>query len=405
MFKLRESFFVLIILGSLVWVSFWAGAIWRGSTDQDQLALTEGQSVNVDLAPFWKTWKIINEKHVDTRAASSSPITDQEKVWGAIDGLVRSLEDPYSEFLPPADKKQFDQDIQGQFGGVGIELGVRDEALTVISALPDTPARQVGIKSGDKIIQINDKPTSQLSLSEAINNIRGEVDTTLRLKIDRKGEKKPLDFKLVRAIINVPTIETKKLPAGVFLIRLFNFGATAPNLFRSALREFVQSGNDKLIIDLRGNPGGYLDAAVDIASWFLPLGKIVATEDRGREVKPILYQSRGYNIFTDQLALIVLVDGGSASASEILAGALHEYGRARLVGEKTFGKGSVQELIPIAEDSSLKLTVARWLTPRGVSISHNGLEPDVIVKAATSTDPTKTEDDPVLDRAVQLLTK
>ncbi len=188
---------------------------------------------------------------------------------------------------------------------------------------------------------------------------------------------------------------------GIFVIRLFSFTATAPELFRSALRKFVESGSHKLIVDLRGNPGGYLDAAWDMASWFLPAGDIIVTEDFGGKDTNKIYRSKGYNIFGKDLQMIILVDGGSASASEIFAGALQEHGKAKLVGVKTFGKGSVQELIPVTADTSLKVTIARWLTPSGHNLSHDGLNPDVAV-SITQKD-IDTKNDAQMNKAVEIL--
>ena len=188
----------------------------------------------------------------------------------------------------------------------------------------------------------------------------------------------------------------------VFIIRLYNFSANSPSLFRESLREFAVSGKDKLILDLRGNPGGYLEAAVDMASWFLPAGKVIVREDFGKKAEPVVYRSKGYDVFNESLKMVILVNAGTASASEILAGALSEHGKAKLVGEKTFGKGSVQELVKVTSDSSLKITVARWLTPNGVSISKNGLKPDIEVPI--TKEDLENKRDVQIDKAIQLLT-
>jgi carboxyl-terminal processing protease len=193
------------------------------------------------------------------------------------------------------------------------------------------------------------------------------------------------------------------MPNGVFIINLYSFSAPSPNLFRGALREFVQSGSDKLVLDLRNNPGGYLEAALDMASWFLPTGKTVVTENFGDKMAPEVYRSKGYNIFTDKLKIVILVNEGSASASEILAGALQEYNKAILVGTKTFGKGSVQELVPITGDTSLKITVAHWFTPLGKPISNGGLTPNIQVDLTAEN--TKNGADPQMDAAVKYLLK
>ena len=210
-------------------------------------------------------------------------------------------------------------------------------------------------------------------------------------------------------MIDIPTIETevkenKNIRDGVFIIRLYSFTAVSPNLFREALRKFVQSKATRLVIDLRGNPGGYLESATDIASWFLPMGKVVVTEDYGGNGPNKIHKSKGYNIFNDNLKMAILVNGGSASASEILAGALSEYGKAILVGTQTFGKGSVQELIKVTPETSLKVTVARWLSPNGNSFSHDGIIPDEIIEITEDDlDYIKDGGDPQMDRAIELL--
>jgi carboxyl-terminal processing protease len=220
----------------------------------------------------------------------------------------------------------------------------------------------------------------------------------------RSGVKDPMEFNVIRDFINLPTVETE-LKDGVFVIHLYTFSAISPNLFRDAIREFWESGNDKLIIDLRGNPGGYLEAAQDIASWFLPVGDLVVKEAFKKESSDQIFRSRGYNVFDGKkLKLAVLIDGGSASASEILAGALRDHGVATLVGTRSFGKGSVQELFDITDSpkTSIKITIAKWLTPNGISISHEGLKPDVEVKLdeeAYKKDKTDTQ----LLKAIEIL--
>jgi carboxyl-terminal processing protease len=212
-----------------------------------------------------------------------------------------------------------------------------------------------------------------------------------------------LEIKVTRDVINIPTIDSELRPDGIFVIELYNFSAVSSGLFRNALRDFIQSGSNKLIFDLRGNPGGYLEAAVEIASWFLPQGSAVVTEDYADKQSDIVHRSRGYNVFSSDLKMVILVDRGSASASEILAGALQHYGIAQLVGTNTFGKGSVQELVPITADTSLKITVARWLNPGGKQIPVEGIPPDVEVKR--TDEEIKEGKDSQLDKAIEILKK
>ncbi len=359
-----------------------------------------GKPSDVDFSAFWKAWNILSDKFV---AASSTiaTTTDQQKVYGAISGLASSFNDPYTVFFPPVQNEIFQSDVRGNFEGVGMEVAVQDGVLTVIAPIKGTPADRGGVKSGDKIVDINGKTTANLTADESIALIRGNAGTSVDLTLARAGVKDPINVTLVRETIDIPTIKSQLLPNGIFEIDLYSFSATSPDLFRQALRQFVESGSSKLLIDLRGNPGGYLEAAIDMASWFLPPGKVVVSEDFGGEQDPIVYRSRGYDIFNNNLKLVILVDGGSASASEILAGALQEQGVATLVGEKTFGKGSVQELVDITPDTSLKVTIARWLTPNGHSIAEQGITPDVVVPftkedAAAGVDPQK-------DKAISIL--
>lgn len=363
-----------------------------------------GQPDTVDFSPFWQAWSLLNEKYVADNGNSSTTkkTTNQDRVWGAISGMTEALGDPYTVFMPPEKKKKFEEEISGNFSGVGMEIGIKDSVLTVISPLPNSPAKNAGILAGDKILKIDNTLTSNLSSDEAVNLIRGKEGTTVHLTLVR-GKDKPFELTITRAVITIPTIDTKKLDNGVYVIRLYNFSAVSPDLFRDALKQFTEAKTDKLIIDLRGNPGGFLDAAVDMASWFLPAGKPVVIEKHGGKAEDKIYRSRGYDIFNDKLKMVILVDKGSASASEILAGALSEYGKAKLVGEKTFGKGSVQELVPVTSDSSLKITIAKWYTPKGHSISLNGLKPDVEV--SITADDIKAGKDPQQDKAVEILMK
>lgn len=373
-----------------------------------------GKPQSVDFSPFWQTWQILNERYVNgTQAINSTTtkkVTEQDRVWGAISGMVDSLGDPYTVFMPPQEKIKFEEDIRGNFSGVGMEVGYKDGIPTVISPLPNSPAKKAGILAGDKVLKIDGVSTLNMSLDAAIDKIRGKEGTTVTLNILHEKDTEPKDIKVVRAVITIPTIDTKIVNGKnasdkIFVISLYNFSAQSAELFRKAIGEFAKSGSNKLILDLRGNPGGYLDSAVDMASWFLPQGKAIVRESTGPDKVEKVYRSAGYDLFKNKnLKMVVLVDKGSASASEILAGALSEYGVAKLVGEKTFGKGSVQELVPVTADSSLKVTIARWLTPNGKSLSQNGLDPDYVVKfpvvTSTTTLPIK---DTQFEKAVELL--
>lgn len=395
-FKTRKTSVVILLLAGFFALGVYVGFHNRPEIDRAMLRGKEtAVATQADFSPFWKVWNAINEKYPNIS------VTDQNRVYGAISGLVGSLDDPYSVFFSPEDAKMFEDDINGNFSGVGMEVGIKNKILTVIAPLKDTPAYQSGIKSGDKILKIDETVTSDLSIEKAIKLIRGEKGTTVALTIFRDGEKEPREIKIVRDVINVPTLDTELREDGIFVIKLYSFSANSSGLFQGALKKFTESNTDKLLLDLRGNPGGYLDAAVNMASWFLPGGKTVVIEDYGKDTKQKIYRSRGYDIFTDKLKFVILIDGGSASASEILAGALQDYGKAKLVGDKSYGKGSVQEVVNITPDTILKITIAKWLTPNGASISEKGLAPDYKVEI-TSKDIDKKKD-PQMDKAVQLL--
>jgi len=355
-------------------------------------------TTTADFSPFWKVWNTMNEKY-----PVANKISDQERVYGAISGLVDSFNDPYSVFFTPEETKYFEEEIAGNFDGIGMEVGIKNKILTVIAPLKDTPAYRADIKSGDKVLKIDKTITAGLSIEEAVKLIRGPKGTAVTLTISREGTEQSKEISIVRDTIDIPTLDTETRKDGIFVIRLYSFSANSANLFRNAIKQFVESGSDKLLLDLRGNPGGYLDAAVDMSSWFLKGGKIIATEDYGNNKTPEIFRSKGYDIFNDKLKFVILIDGGSASASEILAGAMQDTKQAKLIGTQSFGKGSVQEVVDITSDTILKITVAKWLTPNGTSISEKGLTPDYPIEITQKDLDAKK--DPQMDKAIELLLK
>jgi len=363
----------------------------------DGLDATPDQSV--DFTDFWKAWNALDANYVITHASSTLPST-KDRLFGAIAGLAASYGDPYTVFFPPKEAKEFAETISGSFAGVGMEIGVKDGVLTVIAPLKDTPASAAGIKAGDQIVTVDGKSTNGLAVDEAVSKIRGPVGTTVNLTIIRDG--KPIDIKIVREKIQVPeTDDGLDADSGVYHIALYEFTANSADLFDQAFQRFKSSGSKKLIIDLRGNPGGYLDAAVDIASHFIPKGAPVVTEDFDGKAPSQPHISLGHNDLPAGTEIVVLIDGGSASASEILAGALQDSGVATLIGTKSFGKGSVQTLMDL-DGGSLKVTVARWVTPAGHWIMGNGIVPDIEVPFTNADAAAKR--DPQMDRAIEFLT-
>lgn len=356
---------------------------------------------SVDLTEFWRVWNLLEEKFVVSSTTES--LSTEDRVQGAIEGLVKAYGDPYTVYMPPEEAALFGEDISGNFSGVGMEVGIREDVLTVIAPLPNSPAEKAGLLAGDAIVRIDAQSSEGLSIDEAVRLIRGEQGTEVTITIFREGESEFRDIVVVRDTITIPTSKTE-IRDDVFIISLYNFNAISEAEMQSALREYIRSDKEKLVIDLRGNPGGYLQSAVAIASYFLPLGKTVVRESFSGEESEEVYRSLGREIgtFTPD-SFVVLVDGGSASASEILAGALKEHHVATIIGAQTFGKGSVQELVDLEGGASLKVTVARWLTPNGVSISEGGLTPDITVER-TPEDRTAGID-PQLDMALEFLNR
>lgn len=354
---------------------------------------------NADLSNFWEAWHALQDNYVITHASSTMPSV-QDRIYGAIQGLAASYGDPYTVFFPPTQAKAFSDNISGSFAGVGMEIDVKNNVLTVVAPLKGSPAEKAGIKTGDQIEAINGKSTQGMSLDAAVNAIRGAVGSTVDLSVVRNGM--PQTIKVTRETIQVPeTNDGYEAKTGVYHIALYEFTSNSAQLFDEAFNRFKASGSHKLVIDLRGNPGGYLDAAVQIASHFLPKGETIVTEDYGGKRPKQVYTSLGYDDVPKGTKIVVLVDGGSASAAEILSGALKDHHVATLIGEKTFGKGSVQTLIPIG-GGELKVTIARWLTPNGTWIMGNGIQPDITVPY-TQAD-AKAGTDPQMARAVQFLT-
>lgn len=362
-------------------------------------AATPAQPESVDMTEFWRVWDLLEEKFVTS--TTTETLTDKMKIQSAIDGLVASYDDPYTVYLPPQDASKFEEEISGNFGGVGMEVGIREGLVTVVAPLPDTPAERAGLVSGDVIVKIDGESTERMNIDEAVNRIRGEVGTEVLLTIFREGETEFKEITVVRDNITIPTIDTK-VEGDVFVISLYNFNALSEMKMQEALREYIKSGQKKMVLDLRGNPGGFLQSAVSIASYFLPAGKTIVQEGYGDDRDGDVYRSSGKTLreFAPE-EMVVLINAGSASASEILAGALKEHGVATLIGDTTYGKGSVQELVDLPGGASLKVTIARWYTPNGVSISDGGLDPDIFVERTPQQYIDK--EDPQLEAAIKWL--
>ena len=361
----------------------------RGVANMD-----DGKPDAVDFNTFWQSWKILKEKYIDT-----GKIDNQTLVYGAISGLFDSLKDPNTVFMPPSDAKKFNEEISGEFSGVGMEIGIRNEQLVIISPLKDTPAEQAGLKAGDKIIKIDNKVSIEMAVDEAVKIIRGPRGTTVVLTIQRNGWSEPKEFSIVRDIIQIPTIDFEMKEDNIAYFHLYNFYENAPFLFyQSAIKAAMQNPKG-VILDLRNNPGGYLEASVNLAGWFLEPGELVVAEEFGSGKKEE-FRANNSGFFKDS-PIVVLINEGSASASEILAGALRDNRGIKLIGKKSFGKGTVQELERLRDGSSIKITVAHWLMPNGGLIEKNGIAPDYEVNI--TEEDVKAGRDPQLEKAMEVL--
>lgn len=381
--KNLNLFFLVIVLGLSFSLGFYFGK------SQCQICRPE----EVDFSLFWEAYNKLQEKFV-----SPEKLDIQKMIYGAISGMVKSLEDPYTVFLNPEETKRFIEDVKGTFEGVGMEIGIREEQLQVIAPLEGTPAQKAGLRPGDKIIKINDTSTTDISIEEAVNLIRGPKGTKVILTIYREGWAKTKEVSIIRDVIEIPSLKWEILENDIAYIKLYQFSEKASLDFKKAVIEILDSPSQKIILDLRNNPGGYLEVARDIAGWFLEDGEIVVIEDFGEEKEQKEYLAEGSGIFRGY-PMVVLINQGTASGSEILAGALRDNRGILLIGEKSFGKGSVQELEKLKEGSSLKITIARWLTPKGELITDVGLTPDI--KVEMTEEDYVEERDPQLEKAIE----
>lgn len=409
--KLRNVFLILALVAATSLASFRLGEKKAGIS-------IDNSGKGVDLSMMWRVKSKLAETFLE-----KNKMDDKTMVYGAISGMVASLGDPYTMYLPPSENKNANEDLAGQFGGVGISLGFKDKSLAVMSPLAKTPAEKAGILAGDLILKITDKgkkvdkETTGISLDEAVKLIRGKVGTEVTLKLYREGKTGTFDVTLKRDNIEVPSIELefKDSPKGkVAWVKLYKFSDV---LFKEwseivdKIKEQKSKGNYAgIVLDLRNNPGGYLQASVMVASDFLKEGVVVSQESADGTKQPYPVDKTLGRLVDDKL--VVLVNGGSASAAEILAGALKDYNRAKLVGEKTFGKGTVQQPENFDDGSGLHVTIARWLLPSGKNIHKIGVDPDVEIKYEPPVVPTGTTitkdlklPDNQLDKAIETLIK
>lgn len=421
-------------------------ALFNTDTSGDPTMVVGDAARAVDFGDFWKAWNILNKNFSPT--STSTPVngttTEQMRVMYAIDGLARSYEDPYTVFIPKQAADNFKESVNAEFEGIGAALSDETKEVLVTGLLPKAPAEAAGLTVGDRIMAVDNNLVTGVPLSDIISHIRGAKGTTVVLTVLKAKTKKEMNITITRGVVAIPTTATRVVTAAksvvaaavarasaaaaalpgmhndqkaieaqaakdaenqkFFVLQLSTFAKSSTDAFIADLGKYGKSSTQNLIIDLRNNPGGYIETADDLASYFLPKDAIVVTERQGANNVIREHRSYGYDLIkgaTSTRRIVVLVNRNSASASEILAGALQDYKIAKVVGEQSFGKGSVQTLIDIGSIGTLKVTVARWYTPLGKNISHQGITPDIVVdlkdtKYASSTDP-------FMDAAVETL--
>ena len=347
----------------------------------------------VDMQLFWDVWSLLASKYVDPQA-----LDYKNMIYGSIRGMVFSLEDPYTTFLTPKENKEFQDGMEGTLEGIGAELTLRHGLITVVSPLKNSPAKRAGIQPEDIILQIDGEDVENFTFEQAIMKIRGPAGTKVVLTIARKGHPEPLDISIIRETINISSVEWQMV-GDIAVIELNQFIAKTKEEFSKAISEILPKRPKGIVLDLRYNGGGYLDGAVDIVSEFIEKGEVVSVKKRDPEEDEVIYVNGKARIAS--IPLVVLINKGSASASEIVAGAIRDHGRGIIIGEPSFGKGTVQEVENLIDGSSLRITVAKWYTPNNVNISEVGIVPDIEVEP--TIEDMEADRDPQLDAALEYL--
>jgi carboxyl-terminal processing protease len=402
-FLLFKRFFLSFVMLALLVFAFFGG-YERGrdsfSSEGDSISVDGAIILNgksrdkeVDFALFWKVWEILKDKFVD-----QSKLDAKQMLYGAIDGMLASTGDPYTTFFDPKEKQDFQEDMTGNFEGIGAEMAIKDGVLTIVSPLEGTPAERVGLLAGDRILKIDNETTADIDIEEAVRRIRGPKGTSVTLNIYHEGDEEAKDIVIPREVIHVKSIRFEMKEGNIAYIRINRFGDETADEFERSVRSAVSAKAQGVVIDLRNDPGGLLTCAVDIASFLLPEKSVVVIEENGKGDRKELKTHAG-DIFS-KLPTSVIINGGSASASEILAGALRENrDNVRLIGKQSFGKGSVQELVSVTKDTAVKITVAKWLTPKGNQINKIGIAPDEEVDL--TREQVTNKEDPQLQKALE----
>jgi carboxyl-terminal processing protease len=368
----------------------------RGSFQSVQTLTTDGATAKADYSVYWQAWKILKDNFVDADTK-----TDQDLMYGSITGLAQSYGDPHTVFFPPEEGKSFTEQVNGSFGGIGAEIGEKDGIIQVVAPLKGSPAEKAGIEAGDWVLKINATSTEGLDVNHAVMMIRGEIGTTVTLNVFRREKwLQPKDIQIVRQRIELPTLDTTYFDKGkIAQLQLYAFNQNAPLKFYEAATQLLLKGTKGIILDMRNNPGGYLEVSRELAGWFVDRGTLIVSEHfKTGADETFLATGNGA---LKNIPIVILLNRGSASASEILAGALRDIRGAKIIGENSYGKGTVQELMDLKDGSSLKVTIAHWVMPKGQILDHTGIKPDYEV--LPTDEEIKAKKDVQLDKALEVL--
>lgn len=408
---LTKKLIIAVAILLLISVSFYTGILFSKKTEIDEriverdyvylgtvlnkyeAAIKENLSKDVDFNIFWDVWKTLEDKYVD-----ADELQEKEMFYGAVRGMVNAIGDPYTVFMNPAVSKEFSDDLKGEFEGIGAEISIKGGILTIIAPLTDMPAQKAGLRSGDKVLAIDREDTTGIYIDEAVRKIRGPKGTEVVLTIWREGFEEPKDFTITRGKIIVKSVKWEMDKNNIMVIKISHFNEDTKGLFDRAVRDVIKKNPQAIILDLRNNPGGYLETAIEIASEWVEDGAVVT--EKFSEEKKNEYLARG-RARLDGYKTVVLVNQGSASASEIVAGALKDYEKATVIGMQTFGKGSVQALEELEDGSSVKITVAYWLTPNGININKEGITPDEEIEL--TPEDWENDVDPQMEKGIEIL--
>ncbi len=365
----------------------------QGLGDNKTINDSNGNSETVSMEIFWDAWNLLSKNYVEPHA-----LVTEDMIFGAIKGMVASVNDPYTAFMTPKENRQFQDGLQGNLEGIGAELTLRNEVLTVISPLKDSPAQRAGLQPEDLIIAVDEESTENFTLEEAVMKIRGEKGTIVTLTVLREGLTEPLDIRIKRDQININSVDWE-MNGEIAVIEINQFGDNTKVEFSKAISEILKNRPKGVVLDLRYNGGGYLDGAIDITSEFLEKEKVVTIKRRNPEDDEIIYVNGQAQMINVPLA--VLINRGSASASEIVAGAIQDHKRGTIIGENSFGKGTVQTVENLVGGSSLRVTIAKWFTPNDQNINETGITPDFVIERTPEDYENRV--DPQLNKALELL--